>query len=486
MAPITKPSGLSPLIPVPWAGVRAWLDEAEATQAATGGATMHLTHAQLLALSQLASFCAAEPALPKEDHVSKLMRMSSLSSSSSSSPSSVLAAAATGTGVAVIQDDYPGAAAVDTAAATPVAAEEEEEEEKEEADGADAADPMEGVVRFANGPELTQARHLEPPIFTMSDPVDVPFRGAFQLRWHCVCVLPWCGKSFPAREEGRAPALFSNKKDAKQYAAMLALAYLNNATRELTMSHTPRETPRKVETPKPSTQQALPKLQQQQAPPSQAPPSQDVPSQPDQPEQQPPSSPSKPPALPVPAREAASPPNRLKRPLGSSTTSEPDESSPPKQRHRSRSSSPLQPPATPPAAAVEPSPAPPSASASACASTPARTPTLAPEPAPFVSPKGRGADAAAEQKQLFDEIHRLCARLGVSQPTYRLTQDPDRPSFFSGHAEFSAGSRVPDGIAVVRDVLGKRQTRIQIAQQILKWMEEEEARRKQRVDAMLS
>lgn len=62
------------VVPIPWAGVRSWLDTAEAMQHTMGGSTEHIPRAQLLALSQLASF-SEEPKMPKEeDHVSKLMR----------------------------------------------------------------------------------------------------------------------------------------------------------------------------------------------------------------------------------------------------------------------------------------------------------------------------------------------------------------------------------------------------------------------------
>lgn len=115
--------------------------------------------------------------------------------------------------------------------------------------------------------------------------------------------------------------------------------------------------------------------------------------------------------------------------------------------------------------------------------------TPSPEPAasahvPFASPQGgRGADAAAEQQRLFDAIRRLCGRLGVAQPAYRLTQP--RPNFFSGRAEFPPASRVPEDVAVVRDVLGKRQARIQIAAKVLAWMEREEAKRTAQTDSLL-
>lgn len=419
MTPANKACGLSPLLPVPWAGLRAWLDDAERTQALTGGATTHLAHAQLLALSQLVRFGGDEPTLPKEDHVSKLM-------------------------------------------------------------------------------QFIQSKQLEPPAFETGEPVDVPVKGAFQLRWHCTCVLPWCNQTFPKRENGKPPALFSSKKDAKQYAAMLAVAYLNSATKELATSLTPRKSPQEA------TQ--LPRQQASQMPPPQLPPSQPAPTQlPQQPHsesvpaqqqqhtyqcasRQPQQQQSL--TLPTPVRPVtptptslhapvsvaasslATPPSdnpmRAKRPLDSPTAPGSDNGSPTKQRHCS------------PAAAAAPSPPSPSASPPAADADAA---AMAP---PVSSTKGHRADAAAESSRLSAVLAKLCARLGASQPQYQITQNPDRPGFFSGFAKFSPGSRVPEGIAVVQDVLGKKQARIQIDAQVLAWMEKEEARRQKLIEGMLS
>ncbi|KAM3538129.1 hypothetical protein ARSEF1564_008949 [Beauveria bassiana] len=469
MTPANKACGLSPLLPMPWAGLRTWLDDAERTQALTGGATTHLAHAQLLALSQLVRFGGDEPPLPKEDHVSKLMRMSS-----SLSSSTVLA---TVVGAASCGGEPPAAVA--------------------------GTDPMEDVW-FANGGdggiEFIQSKQLEPPAFETGEPVDVPVKGAFQLRWHCTCVLPWCNQTFPKRENGKPPALFSSKKDAKQYAAMLAVAYLNSATKEMATSLTPRKTPQET------TQ--LPRQQASQMPPPQLPPSQpaltQLPEQPHtesipaqqqqqhtcqcasrQPQQQQsltlptpvrpvtPTPASLHASVPVAAFSLATPPStnpmRAKRPLDSPTAPDSDNGSPTKQRHCS------------PAAAAAPSPPPPpSASPSA---TDADAAAMAP---PVSSAKGHRADAAAESSRLSAVLAKLCARLGASQPQYQITQNPDRPGFFSGFARFSPGSRVPEGIAVVQDVLGKKQARIQIDAQVLAWMEKEEARRQKLVEGMLS
>ncbi|KAM3548989.1 hypothetical protein MY1884_008944, partial [Beauveria asiatica] len=292
MTPASKACGLSPLLPVPWAGLRAWLDDAERTQALTGGATTHLAHAQLLALSQLVRFGGDEPPLPKEDHVSKLMRMSSSSLSSCAVLATVVGGASRG-------------------GATPAAVA--------------GTDPMEGI-RFANGSdggiEFAQAKQLGPPAFETAEPVDVPVKGAFQLRWHCT------------------------------------------ATKDMATSHTLRKIPQE-------TTQLPPQQASQMPPPPPLPPSQPAPTQPPQqphtesvPAQQQqqqhtftPTPTSLHAPVPVAACSLATPPSpnplRAKRPLDSPTAPGSDNGSPTKQRHRS-----------PAAAAVAPPPPPPPPSAS--------------------------------------------------------------------------------------------------------------------------
>ncbi|OAA42285.1 hypothetical protein ISF_09725 [Cordyceps fumosorosea ARSEF 2679] len=55
-----------------WTGIRAWIDEAEATQKRTGSAC-HISCAQLLALSQFANFFEEPEMSTEEDHVTKLI-----------------------------------------------------------------------------------------------------------------------------------------------------------------------------------------------------------------------------------------------------------------------------------------------------------------------------------------------------------------------------------------------------------------------------
>lgn len=176
MSPPIQTVTLSELIPIPWASIRAWLDSAEHAQRSAARGTTTLTQPQLLALSQLVPFCAEPLVLPKDDQVGKLMRMSTESSSSSS---------------------WRATAAETTTTTT-------------------TTTPMKGL-RCANDeacsrPEFAQGNRLDQPTFRMCDPVDVPHKGAMQLRWRCECVLPWCGESFPKTKEGAPPALFTNKK----------------------------------------------------------------------------------------------------------------------------------------------------------------------------------------------------------------------------------------------------------------------------------
>lgn len=244
-----------------------------------------------------------------------------------------------------------------------------------------------------------------------------------------------------------------DEQDAKQYAAMEALAFLNGS-QESELSHAPpQQTP-----------------QQTSQPPAQQAPQQVAPTQQPLPvSNQPNTSTTARVVVPVAPTTPPSANNRPKRPLESPSAR-------PVSPFKQRADAPYLEPVLVPVPVPAPVPAPVVTS----------SPAVAAVPPPLASPNDSKGAAAAEQARLFSGITRLCARLGISQPQYKLAQDPARPSFFSGRAEFSVASRVPQDIAVVKDVLGKRQARIQIAEQVLSWMEDEEARRQALVDGVLS
>ena len=67
-------------------------------------------------------------------------------------------------------------------------------------------------------------------------------------------------------------------------------------------------------------------------------------------------------------------------------------------------------------------------------------------------------------------------------PTYRVDEDPLRPNFFNGRPIFFSGVAVPHGTGVVNGVLGKKQARLQIAEKVLVWMEQEHNKRMETLD----
>lgn len=59
--------------------------------------------------------------------------------------------------------------------------------------------------------DLVEWKKLDAPTF-VTEEVDVPVQGTVQSRWRCTCKLEWCGQTFPRRTSGKLPALFINKK----------------------------------------------------------------------------------------------------------------------------------------------------------------------------------------------------------------------------------------------------------------------------------
>ena len=95
----------------------------------------------------------------------------------------------------------------------------------------------------------------------------------------------------------------------------------------------------------------------------------------------------------------------------------------------------------------------------------------------------RGDDGAPS---LNDKISSLAARLGIPRPQCRVKNDLERANLFSGRAEFdSRASRAPEEPILVKDVLGEEQAETQLAEMVLQWMEEEEARQRDSLNSVL-
>ena len=84
---------------------------------------------------------------------------------------------------------------------------------------------------------------------------------------------------------------------------------------------------------------------------------------------------------------------------------------------------------------------------------------------------------------IYARVANFASILGVGVPTYRIDEDSQRPNFFNGRPIFFSGVAVPNGLGVVNGVLGKKQAKLQIAEKVLLWMEQEYARRTATLDA---
>lgn len=78
---------------------------------------------------------------------------------------------------------------------------------------------------------------------------------------------------------------------------------------------------------------------------------------------------------------------------------------------------------------------------------------------------------------IFRQVSSLALKLGFEAPGYRLEPDESMPNFFNGSPVFSPGTCIPVGLGVVSGVLGKKQAKIMVAEQVYEWLQEEEGKR---------
>ncbi|KJZ78937.1 hypothetical protein HIM_01710 [Hirsutella minnesotensis 3608] len=91
-----------------------------------------------------------------------------------------------------------------------------------------------------------------------------------------------------------------------------------------------------------------------------------------------------------------------------------------------------------------------------------------------------------ESQSVFQRVTSLAISLGFTSPQYHVQPEGDLSNFFSGRATFSPGDLVPSGVGVVSGVLGKKQARLQSAEQVLEWLEGEARRRAKIFENMFS
>lgn len=92
---------------------------------------------------------------------------------------------------------------------------------------------------------------------------------------------------------------------------------------------------------------------------------------------------------------------------------------------------------------------------------------------------------AVRDLSVFEYVRSLADELGLENPTYHLASEAELPDFWSGRPIFKAGSKVPDGVGAVREVLGKQNAKVQTAQKTLAWLQGEKQRRQAELAAIL-
>ena len=87
---------------------------------------------------------------------------------------------------------------------------------------------------------------------------------------------------------------------------------------------------------------------------------------------------------------------------------------------------------------------------------------------------------------IYECVARLARRLGVDPPVYRIEPDGDLPNYYRGWAQFKLGSRTPDDLGLVRGVLNKSEAKVQVAENVLVWLQKEWQERQDAINSVLS
>jgi hypothetical protein len=76
----------------------------------------------------------------------------------------------------------------------------------------------------------------------------------------------------------------------------------------------------------------------------------------------------------------------------------------------------------------------------------------------------------------------VAEQIGLENPRYETKPEQDLPNLWCGKAYFNPGSKVPDDLGLVRYVLSRSEAKVQVAQKVLVWLEQEKQRRQDDLD----
>ncbi|CAM1505532.1 Fc.00g111690.m01.CDS01 [Cosmosporella sp. VM-42] len=85
-----------------------------------------------------------------------------------------------------------------------------------------------------------------------------------------------------------------------------------------------------------------------------------------------------------------------------------------------------------------------------------------------------------------ERVAGLATMLNFGCPSYKIEQDGDKPNIWKGRPYFQQDARVPEDLGVVRGIFGKKKAKLEIAEKVLMWLEEEDRARQETTARLLA
>ncbi|KXX76461.1 hypothetical protein MMYC01_207907 [Madurella mycetomatis] len=109
-----------------------------------------------------------------------------------------------------------------------------------------------------------------------------------------------------------------------------------------------------------------------------------------------------------------------------------------------------------------------------------------PKPTQDPTPNPQTADMDEEEVPATKRVTEMCRLLQITAPRYDLKPSDDRGWSYTGHPDFGNDNlKVPKGLGVIEPTYGKTQAKERIAEKVLMWLLEEEAKRESDAQALV-